>query len=131
MSIDPRPVIEEIDRRGGRLNAQFLSNLLGEVFPPERYQREPESLTPLSRMADLADELDHRRANPPGGQPFNPSFRSMVLKIGHGALPHWSFRNFSRQQSCGYVDFLRVVGTSSFSQLRCGIAPTGIHPGNR
>jgi hypothetical protein len=72
MSIDPRPVIVEIDRRGGRLNAQFLSNLLGEVFPPERYQREPESLTPLSRMADLADELDHRRANPPGGQPFNP-----------------------------------------------------------
>jgi hypothetical protein len=71
MSIDARPVIEEINLRGGRLSAQFLSSLLVEVFRPERYQREPESLTPLPGMADLADELDHRRANAPGGQPFN------------------------------------------------------------
>jgi hypothetical protein len=71
MSIDPRPVIEEIDRRGGRLSAQFLSNLLGEVFRPERNQREPEIPPAPPGMAWLADELDRRRTNPPGGQPFN------------------------------------------------------------
>jgi hypothetical protein len=71
MFIDPRPVIEEIDRRGRRLSAQFLSNLLGEVFRPERNQREPEIPPPLPGMAGRADEIDHHRTNPPGGQPFN------------------------------------------------------------
>jgi hypothetical protein len=71
MSIDPRPVIKEIERHGGRLPAQLLSNLLGEVFRPERNQREPEIPPPLLGMAGGADELDYRRTNPPVGQPFN------------------------------------------------------------
>jgi hypothetical protein len=71
MPTDPQAVIHEINRRGGKLSAQLLDSLVREFFRPEGEFRERESLPPLPGLADLADELDGRRANPPGGVAFN------------------------------------------------------------
>jgi hypothetical protein len=71
MPTDPQAVIHEIDHRGGKLSAQFLASLVQDLFRPKWEHPERENVPPMRGLADLSGELENRRANPPGGVPFN------------------------------------------------------------
>jgi hypothetical protein len=100
MPTDPQAVIHEINRRGGRLSAQLLASLVREFFRPESEFRERGSPPPLPlpELADLGDELNRLRANPPGGVAFNlipsPPGAGTCCPLCVGVAPH-GFRSAS------------------------------------